>query len=162
MPGFTAFEEERYAARVLTTILGGNMSSRLFQEIREKLGLCYYIGAGHHASFEYWIFTIRSGLSKENFAFWMQEIYRLLDIIVQEGITQEEFENAKNYLKWSIQMGIESSNEMADFVSSQWLLHQKIQTLEDILDHYEAVSKEQVEAILPKLINDQRRAFHIE
>lgn len=162
MPGFTAFEEERYAARVLTTILGGNMSSRLFQEIREKLGLCYYIGAGHHAGFEYWIFTIRSGLSKENFAFWMQEIYRLLDIIVQEGITQEEFDNAKNYLKWSIQMGIESSNEMADFVSSQWLLHQKIQTLEDILDHYEAVSKEQVEAILPKLINDQRRAFHIE
>ena len=69
MPGFTVFEEERYAARVLTTILGGNMSSRLFQEIREKLGLCYYIGAGHHASFEYWIFTIRSGLSKENFAF---------------------------------------------------------------------------------------------
>jgi len=59
-------------------------------------------------------------------------------------------------------MGIESSNEMADFVSSQWLLHQKIQTLEDILDHYEAVSKERVEAILPKLINDQRRAFHIE
>jgi Predicted Zn-dependent peptidases len=53
MPGFTAFEEERYASRVLTTILGGNMSSRLFQEIREKLGLCYYIGAGHRAGFEY-------------------------------------------------------------------------------------------------------------
>ena len=51
---------------------------------------------------------------------------------------------------------------MASFLSSQWLVYQKIQTLEDILDHYEAVSKEQVEAILPKLINDQRRAFHIE
>lgn len=59
-------------------------------------------------------------------------------------------------------MGIESSDEMASFVSSQWLVYQRIQTLEDILGHYEAVSKEQVESILPRLTNDQRRAFHIE
>lgn len=45
------------------------MSSRLFQEIREKLGLCYYIGAGHRIDEEYGIFMIRSGLSKENFDF---------------------------------------------------------------------------------------------
>ena len=51
---------------------------------------------------------------------------------------------------------------MASFLSSQWLVYQKIQTLEDILEHYEAVSKEQVESILPGLTNDQRRAFHIE
>jgi predicted Zn-dependent peptidase len=45
--GFAGAHEQRFAARVLTTILGGNMSSRLFQNIREKQGLCYYIRAGH-------------------------------------------------------------------------------------------------------------------
>lgn len=53
MPGFSIDQEEKYAAKILTTILGGNMSSRLFQEIREELGLCYYISASHLSKKEY-------------------------------------------------------------------------------------------------------------
>jgi predicted Zn-dependent peptidase len=47
--GYTIYDEERFAAKMLSTILGGMMSSRLFQHIREQRGLCYYIGSTHAA-----------------------------------------------------------------------------------------------------------------
>lgn len=162
MPGFSIDQEEKYAAKILTTILGGNMSSRLFQEIREELGLCYYISASHLSKKEYWIFMIRSGISKEKFSFWQQEINLLLDRFVKQGIDGEEFKNAKNYLKGSIQMGIESSDEMADFLASQWLAQQKILTLDQLLEKYEAINIAQVNELLPKLAESQRWSFHIE
>lgn len=162
LPWFTAYQEERYAARILMTILGGNMSSRLFQEIREKLGVCYYIWAIPVSGEEYGLFMIRSGLSKEHFEFWVQEIHRVLDEIIAQGITQEEFDNAKSYFQGNLQMGIESSDEMANFLSSQRLTYQKIMTLDDVLAKYEAISKQEVEAILPKLEKEQRWTFYIE
>ncbi|MEI8091683.1 MAG: insulinase family protein [bacterium] len=68
-PGFDGNNEHRYAANVLATILGGNMSSRLFQNIREKQGLCYYIQAKHMSSQDTGFFLIRAGIDKERFDF---------------------------------------------------------------------------------------------
>lgn len=162
MPGLNAFDEARYAARVLSTALGGNMSSRLFQEIREKLGLCYYIGAGHRSDEECGVFSIRAGLSKEQFAFGTEAINTLLDQLVQKGLEKEEFEHAKSYLKGSIQMGIESSDQMASFLASQWLTYERILTLDEILARYDAVSLDQVQSLLPLLAQDKRWSFHLE
>ncbi len=138
------------------------MSSRLFQEIREKLGLCYYIGAGHSADEEFGIFSIRAGLDKEKFWFWQEKIHEVLDQMLTEGITDEEFKNAKNYLKGNIQMGIESSDEMAWFLGNQYLLYGRILSLDELLAKYEAVSKQQVEALFPILEKENRWSFHIE
>ncbi len=162
LPWFSGRKEERYAAKLLCTILGGNMSSRLFQEIREKLGLCYYIGAGHSADEEFGIFSIRAGLDKEKFWFWQEKIHEVLDQMLTEGITDEEFKNAKNYLKGNIQMGIESSDEMAWFLGNQYLLYGRILSLDELLAKYEAVSKQQVEALFPILEKENRWSFHIE
>jgi len=86
----------------------------------------------------------------------------LLDRFVKQGVDGEEFKNAKNYLKGSIQMGIESSDEMADFLASQWLAEQKILTLDQLLEKYEAINIAQVNELLPKLAESQRWSFHIE
>lgn len=86
----------------------------------------------------------------------------MLDEIIAQGITQEEFDNAKSYFQGNLQMGIESSDEMANFLSSQRLTYQKIMTLDDVLAKYEAISKQEVEAILPKLEKEQRWTFYIE
>lgn len=59
-------------------------------------------------------------------------------------------------------MGIESSDEMADFLSSQQLLEGKIETIQDIIKHYQSVSKEEIEALFPYLKREQRRSYHIE
>jgi predicted Zn-dependent peptidase len=67
--GFDGNDERKYAANVLATILGGNMSSRLFQNIREKEGLCYYIKAMHMSELEHGVFVVRAGIDKERFDF---------------------------------------------------------------------------------------------
>lgn len=138
------------------------MSSRLFQEIREKLGLCYYIGASHSQCKEYGLFLIRAGLDKEQFAFGIEKINEEIDRFLKEGFSDEEFENAKNYLIGGIQMGIESSDEMADFLAGQWLAYGEIKSLEQILASYQAVQKQDVEQLLPLLSSDKRYSYHIE
>lgn len=161
-PGLNGLQKEKYAASLLCTILGGNMSSRLFQEIREKLGLCYYIGASHSQCKEYGLFLIRAGLDKEQFAFGIEKINEEIDRFLKEGFSDEEFENAKNYLIGGIQMGIESSDEMADFLAGQWLAYGEIKSLEQILASYQAVQKQDVEQLLPLLSSDKRYSYHIE
>lgn len=74
-PGFDGNDETRYAANVLATILGGNMSSRLFQNIREKQGLCYYIKASHMTQEDTGVFIIRAGIDKKRFDFGIEKIF---------------------------------------------------------------------------------------
>jgi len=59
-------------------------------------------------------------------------------------------------------MGIESSDEMADFLSSQQLLEGKIDTIQDIINQYQSLSREQIENLYSSLRRDQRRSYHIE
>lgn len=162
MPGLHGLQEERYAARLLCTMLGGNMSSRLFQEIREKLGLCYYISASHASNPEFGIFSIRAGLEKEKFRFGIERIEAEIDAFIANSFDDEELENAKSYLEGSIQMGIESSDEMASFLGSQYLHYGEIKALDAILASYQKVERKQIEALFPLLVKEQRWRFHIE
>ena len=86
------------------------MSSRLFQNIREKLGLCYYIGARHSTASYDGLFFIRAGIDKSRLEFGLEHIYAEIEKFVTEGITETELENAKSYLLGKLQMGIESSD----------------------------------------------------
>ena len=138
------------------------MSSRLFQNIREKLGLCYSIRAWNACVKEFWYFWIRTGLDKKKFEFGVDKIHEEIDHFIKEGFSDEELENAKNYLIGGIQMGIESSDEMADFLEHQYLTYGEIKTLDDILEKYQQVTREDVESLFPYLHRDKRWSYHIE
>ncbi len=162
VPTFPYKEESRYyAAKLLSTILGGNMSSRLFQNIREKQWLCYYISARHSSSEHDGLFMIRAGISKEKFEFWLNKIYEEIEKFVNEGITDEELANAKSYLIGKLQMGIESSDEMAEFIGSDFLLYNEVNNLEEIMKSYEAVTKEEIHALLPLLSKEHLYLYYI-
>ena len=160
-PGFDGNDEQRYAANVLATILGGNMSSRLFQNIREKQWLCYYVKASHINSQEVGVFLIRAGISKERFDFGVEKIFEEIERIANGDITQEEFDNAIWYNEGQIQMGIESSDEMASFVGEQFLVYNKIETLEDILKKYKALKLADIQAIASKLSRENCFLYYI-
>lgn len=161
-PTFPYKEEKRYyAARLLSTILGGNMSSRLFQNIREKQGLCYYIWARHSAGTHDGLFMIRAGIDKERFEFWLEKIYEEIEKFVSEGITDEELANAKSYLIGKLQMGIESSDEMAEFIGSDYLLYNETNNLEDIMKSYNAVTKQEIHDLLPLLAKEHLYLYYI-
>lgn len=161
-PTFDYTDDRKYAAKLLATILGGNMSSRLFQNIREKLWLCYYIGARHSVTSYDGLFMIRAGIDKERFEFWLEHIYAEIEKFVSEGITDEELVNAKSYLQGKLQMGIESSDEMSEFVGSDMLLYHECKTLEDIMKYYDAVTKEDIHALLYLLSKENLYLYYIQ
>jgi len=160
-PGFRGDDTTRYAANVLATILWGNMSSRLFQNIREKQGLCYYIKASHMSQEDFWVFVIRAGIDKQRFDFGVEKIFEEIERIAQWNVTQEEFENAIGYNEWQIQMGIESSDEMASFIGNQYLIYKKVETLEEILKKYKELTIEDIQAVAKKLHKENLYFFYI-
>ncbi|MFA6256004.1 MAG: pitrilysin family protein [Candidatus Absconditabacterales bacterium] len=160
-PGFKGDDETRYAANVLATILGGNMSSRLFQNIREKQGLCYYIKAMHASEQNIGTFLIRAGIDKKRFDFGVEKIFEEIQNIAEGNITQEEFDNAIGYNEGQIQMGIESSDEMANFIGNQYLIYKKIDTLPEILKKYKSLTLEDIKTVAKKLNRENLYLFYI-
>ncbi|MFA5747975.1 MAG: pitrilysin family protein [Candidatus Absconditabacterales bacterium] len=160
-PGFDGNDDKKYAANVLATILGGNMSSRLFQNIREKQGLCYYIKATHFCSQDNGVFLIRAGIDKQRFDFGVEKIFQEIEKIANGNFTQEEFQNAIGYNEGQIQMGIESSDEMASFVGNQYLIYNKIQTLDEILDKYKNLKIDDVKNIANIISKEMNYLYYI-
>lgn len=160
-PGFHGNDETRYAANVLATILWGNMSSRLFQNIREKEWLCYYIKANHMTQEDTGTFLIRAGIDKQRFDFGVERIFEEIQKISEWNITQEEFENAIGYNEGQIQMGIESSDEMSSFIGSQYLIYKKIDTPEDVLKKYKSLTLEDIKSVAKKLSKENLYLFYI-
>ena len=155
-------DPKRYVANVLSTILGWNMSSRLFQNIREKQWLCYYIGAKHYNGPDNWVFLIRAGLEKWRFNFGVEKIYEELERIAKWDITQEEFKKAIWYSIGQIQMWIESSDDMASFVWNQYLLYWEVKTLDEILEIYKNMKLEDVLEIVDRFQKENLYQYWIE
>lgn len=154
-------DKTRYAASVLTTILGGNMSSRFFQNIREKEGLCYYISASHLSWQDDGTFMMRAGIDKERFDFGIKRIYEEIEIIAGGDISQEEFDNTIGFNIGQLQMGIESSDQMASFLGAQYLLYGKIETLDQIVQTYKNLKIEDIKAIANKLNKENLYLYYI-
>ena len=154
--------ERRYAAKVLAGVLWWNMSSRLFQNIRTKEWLCYYIWAYHWASPYNWIFMIRAWMDKNRFDFWLKRIREEIENLAKNGVTQEEFEKAIWYLQWQLQMWIETSDEMASFLGDQYLMYNEIETLEDSLKWYKKLTLNDVNQLSSMLDLENCYTYHIE
>lgn len=161
-PGFQWMSKHRYAANVLWVMLGGNMSSRLFQNVREKEWLCYYISGAHYSTEDNGEFYFRAGLDKERFAFGLDKILDEIHQFSQDGFELDEFEKAIGYLSGQLQMGIESSDEMAEFLWSQYIVYKDIETLDEVLASYKWLRMEDLTAILDRLDKKNMYAYWIE
>lgn len=159
--GFDWNDERRYAANVLATILWWNMSSRLFQNIREKQWLCYYIKAAHMTSQDYGVFLIRSGIDKTRFDLWVEKIFWEIKKIANGEFSEEEFKNAIWYSVGQLQMWIESSDEMASFVWSQYLIYKEIESLENMVKKYENLTIDEVKDIAKYLSDENLYMYYI-
>lgn len=158
---FSINKEELYAANLLWVILWWNMSSRLFQEIREKQWLCYYISWSHYAQEEEWLFFIRAWLEKARFEFWLKAIYEEISKIADGKITQQEFEKSLWYKKWKTQMWIETSDQMSDFLWDQYFMKWNIESLETILSKYEKLTLDDIKNVASKLKVENLYSFYI-
>ncbi len=148
--GFRAFDrydKRKRALGMLATILGQGMSSRLFHRIREELGLCYYIGSSTSLDHDCGIFLMRAGVAHDKIEDTIREIMAIVRDIVENGITDQELQKAKDFKVGNMYLGIETSDSLADWYGFQELDRDAILTPEETEAEVRAVTKEQVQAV---------------
>jgi predicted Zn-dependent peptidase len=145
--GVRAYHQEhknRFAASLLGIILGGNMSSRLFIEVREKRGLAYYVGSSMEAFPDCGYFTSRAGVEHKNLELAVKVILEEYKKISAEEVTEKELQKAKDFVKGKSIMGFEESDEVAMFYADQEVRRRKIMTMEEIFAEIDKVGTKDI------------------
>jgi predicted Zn-dependent peptidase len=152
-------DENRYATLILNTVLGGGMSSRLFQTIREERGMAYSIYSDLSPYRDTGTFCVYAGTSSGKALDVVDLILAEFRNLKQAALPEEELTRAKNQLKGNILMGLESSNaRMANLARQEMYFHEFI-TIDEIIACIDAVDARQVQSMAQRLFNPDRIAI---
>jgi predicted Zn-dependent peptidase len=146
-PGLARLDERRYAAAVLETAVGGGMSSRLFQEIREKRGLVYSVGSAltHYAGSG--SFSVYAGCSPKRVPEVLRLIRAELARVAAEGLTAEEVVRARGQLKGGMVLGLEDTGSRMSRLGKSELSFGEYLSVREVLDRLDAVSEDEVREV---------------
>jgi len=145
--GIARSDGRRWALGLLNVILGGGMSSRLFQEIREKRGLAYAISSGHLGYSETGVFNIYAGCSTENVGEVLSIIREQLGVITTAGITEEELARAVGHVRGSLVLSMEEPGAAMSHLGKSELCLGEILTTREMIARVEAVTLDDVRRV---------------
>ncbi|UOY01585.1 M16 family metallopeptidase [Blastococcus sp. PRF04-17] len=154
-PAMGRLDDRRYAAAVLDAAVGGGMSSRLFQEIREKRGLVYSVGSSltHYAGAG--AFSVYAGCSKKRVPEVLRLIRGELDRVAADGITAEEVARGRGQLKGGLVLGLEDTGSRMSRLGKSELSYGEYLPVREVLDRIDAVDEEQVRAVAAELFTQE-------
>ncbi len=162
--GFKTFgvkSPKRKVMRVLSCILGGGMSSRLFTKMREQLGICYYIRSGADYLSDTGNLTISSGVGNgrlhEAVLGILDEVKKMRDAKVSKA----ELDKAKQMIISSVAMGMETSEQNAEFYVEQELYHEDIVTPEKVIKEIKSVTAEQIQKLAKEVFKKDNLYFAV-
>lgn len=155
---YNLLHPQKYAQEILSIILGGMMSSRLFIEIREKLGLAYYIRTGSHENADTGYLATGAGIDNKNVEKAIKVILKEYKKISQKKVSKSELKKAKDYLKGKTILSLESSHSLASFYAWQELLEDKILTPSEVFKKIDQVTESDIlrvaqDIFTPKKLN---------
>ena len=153
---YDMYDEKRYALDLLSVLLGGNSSSRLFSEIREKLGLAYYVYSWSDQLKDCGYLGMAAGVPHGKLSAVVENIVSICSKIKKGDISKSDLDSAKSYLRGQTALRFEASDEIAHFVASQELFYNEIKQPADILEKIEAVEKEDVLKIARELFRPEK------
>jgi predicted Zn-dependent peptidase len=155
MPGLKSEDPDHFAIKLLSVILGGNMSSRMFLNIREAKGLCYYIATELDNYLDGGSIGTRAGVDQSRLHEAISAIRNEYEVCAAKGVTDAEVRRAKDYLKGKITLSLEDSEERAHFYGKQALMHPTIRTIEQYFAEIEKVSPSQINALAKKVLKTE-------
>ncbi|MFD2670050.1 M16 family metallopeptidase [Marinicrinis sediminis] len=151
-PGRSIKDEDLYAMVLLNNNIGGGMSSRLFQEIREKRGLAYSVYSYHSAHMDSGLFTIYLGTVPKQTDEALKVTRELLVKLIEDGLTEEELQRGKEQMKGSLILSLESNSSRMNRIGKNELLLQKHYTLDEMIERIEAIEMETVEKMIGEVL----------
>ena len=150
--GFRAFsfnDSRKYALNVLSAILGGGMSSRLFIQVRERRGLCYYISTGNELYSDCGNIVTQAGVTNN-----LDKVKEAIKVILNEHekitkgeIKDEELKRAKELIKGRFLLSLEDSSVVANYFGTKKLLQDSLETPQEVIKKIEAVTSEEVSSL---------------
>ncbi|MFH1188154.1 MAG: pitrilysin family protein [bacterium] len=154
--GYNYGHKDLMALYVLAVVLGGNMSSRLFINIREKLGLCYFIKADLNIYQDTGNLMIHAGLDKSRIKMAIPLIIKELERIKDEGITKEELKLAQDFLAGHLVIQMEDSENIANYFGRQEILTGKIIEPKERIEKIKRVSLDDVNRVAKDIIKKEK------
>ena len=161
VPSLPLAHQRRFGVAVLNNLLGGGMSSRLFQNIREKQGLAYAVFSELTPYSDAGMLSVYAGTGKET-------IGKVLDLTVAEframkesPVSEEELLRAKNHLKGSLMLSLESTSSRMSNLARQELYFHRFSSLDEILASIEAVTREEVQTLAQEFFKPEQIAVTV-
>lgn len=146
-PGFKAGDNKNKKARLLAGVLGSGMSSRLFNVLREELGVCYYVYANQNNYSHSGRFLIHSGITKEKVPMVLERILVECKKLKDELVNDKELKKVKNYIIGNTKMSLESTDDIAYFYGTQLLLRNEIKNLATKIKDVQSIGAKDIQHI---------------
>ncbi|MFH1799081.1 MAG: pitrilysin family protein [Candidatus Omnitrophota bacterium] len=144
--------QDRFAIKLMNVILGGNMSSRLFDQLREKYGLCYDISSAYKRHSDIGELQIHAGVDNKkavkSVIAILDELKKLKDI----GITEGELTRAKEYTKGQFLLALEQTSTRMLWLGERFMVHKEIPEVKEILGRVDAVNSDEVQKVSGKIL----------
>ncbi len=145
--GYDAYDKRLPAVKLLRTILGGGMSSRLFHKLRNEMGVCYYVSA-HHTSFtDHGFFDISIGVDNAR-------VHEVIKVVIEECkkmtqtlVDKTELKKVKEYLAGGLYLGLESSDSLAEYYGFQEIMHKDLKKPDQVLAGIKKVTAKDVQNV---------------
>ncbi len=152
---FNTYNKYNPIIMVLNGVLSGGMSSRLFQKLRDEMGICYYVTASNDELTDHGFFSISAGVDskrvKEAITTMLSELNKLKTTLVKS----DELNKAKQHLIGGLNLGLESSDSLAMYYGAQEVLRKDIKKPQDIIKEIKAVTAEQIKFIAERIFKDE-------
>lgn len=155
VPGVSLADERRYTAAILATILGGNMSSRLFIRIRDEMGLAYQVGSLFEEYQDTGLFVNYASVKTEKAQAAIEAILGEMSRLMTDEVTAEELKRAKDYAQGKMVLALEDTYKVAQYYGSQELLEDKIDTPEEGLKKLDKVTVEDIQTLAKDIFKTQ-------
>ncbi len=160
MRAFSRHDPDRFALTVLNTALGGGMSSRLFEEVREKRGLAYAVYSYRIAFDDTGALAIYAGTSPGR----VDEVLGVIDaelarLVNEGGISARELDAAKGHLKGSMALSLESSTSRMNRIGSSELTMREILSLDELVQRVDAVTPDAVARVIDRVVAQGERSL---
>jgi predicted Zn-dependent peptidase len=159
--GVKTGDDDMYPLLAVNNILGGGMSSRLYQKIREEKGLVYSVYSYPTAYMDTGLFTIYAGMKPEN----LKEVTNLIEEEVEDirsnGITQAELERTREQMKGNYILGLESTSSRMNSIGKSELLLGYIYTPDEILEKISSVTMDDIGRIISRIFGSDRKGVSV-
>ena len=161
VPSCAMADERRFAAAVLSNVLGGGMSSRLFQKIRERQGLAYAVFSEQSPYRDTGVLSVYAGTSLESAAHVVRLVVEEFRSLKEQPVSEEELRRAKDHLKGSLMLSLESTSSRISNLARQEMYFGRFFSLDEVLDAIEAVTRNDVQQLAREFFRPEQIAVTV-